>query len=69
MKEMDPLHFFLGIEIDQDASSIKLFQTKYAKDLWVIFHMIDYKFATTPLFFQGKARGCRDTPLVGNTLY
>jgi hypothetical protein len=30
MKDMGPLHFFLGLEIGQDASGIKLCQEKYA---------------------------------------
>jgi hypothetical protein len=30
MTNMGPLHFFLGLEISQDASSIKLSQAKYA---------------------------------------
>ena len=30
MTDMGPLHFFLGLEISQDASGIKLFQAKYA---------------------------------------
>jgi hypothetical protein len=41
MKEMVPLHLFLGIEIIQDASGIKLSQAKYARDLLELFHMID----------------------------
>jgi hypothetical protein len=30
MMDMGPLHFFLGLEISQDASRIKLSQAKYA---------------------------------------
>jgi hypothetical protein len=30
MMDMGPLHFFLGLEISQDASGIKLSQAKYA---------------------------------------
>jgi hypothetical protein len=30
MKDMDPLHFFLGLEISQDASGIRLSQANYA---------------------------------------
>jgi hypothetical protein len=30
MKDMGLLHFFLGVEISQDASGIKLSQAKYA---------------------------------------
>jgi hypothetical protein len=31
MMDMGPLHYFLGLEISQDASGIKLSQTKYAQ--------------------------------------
>jgi hypothetical protein len=30
MKDMGPLHLFLGLKISQDASGIKLSQAKYA---------------------------------------
>jgi hypothetical protein len=30
MEDMGPLHLFLGLEISQDASGIKLSQAKYA---------------------------------------
>jgi hypothetical protein len=39
MTYMGPLHFFLGLGISQDASSIKLSQAKYAKDILDRFHM------------------------------
>jgi hypothetical protein len=41
MMDMGPLHFFLGLEISQDASGIKISQAKYARDLLEIFHMVD----------------------------
>jgi hypothetical protein len=43
MTDMGLLHFFLGIEISQDASSIKLSQSKYPQDLLYRFHMTDCK--------------------------
>jgi hypothetical protein len=52
MKDMGPLHLFLGLEINQDASYIKLSQSKYARDLLERFHMIDYNSAPTP-FLSG----------------
>jgi hypothetical protein len=39
MMDMGPLHFFLGLEISQDASGIKLSQAKYVRDLLDRFHM------------------------------
>jgi hypothetical protein len=52
MTNMGPLHLFLGLEISQDASGIKLSQAKYARDLLERFHMIDCKSALTP-FLSG----------------
>jgi hypothetical protein len=52
MMDMGPLHFFLGLEISQDASGIKLSQAKYARDLLERFHMTDCKSAPTP-FLSG----------------
>eukprot|EP00253_Pinus_taeda_P025477 PITA_25477 len=53
MTDMGPLHFFLGLEISQDATSIKLFQAKYARDILERFHMTDCKPASTPFLFGG----------------
>eukprot|EP00253_Pinus_taeda_P034697 PITA_34697 len=52
MTDMGPLHFFLGLEISQDATAIKLSQAKYARDLLERFRMADCKPAPTP-FLSG----------------
>jgi hypothetical protein len=69
MTNMGPLHFFLRIEISQDAYGIKLPQAKYAHDLLEIFHMKDYKSDPTPSVSGVKLEDGGDTPVVGNTLY
>jgi hypothetical protein len=69
MTDMGPLHFFLGLEISQDASSIKLSQDKYVRDLLDRFHMTDCKSAPTPFLFEIIIEDGGDTPLVDNTLY
>jgi hypothetical protein len=69
MMDMGPLHFFLGLEISQDASGIKLSQAKYARDLLERFHMIDCKFSLTPFLSGVKLEDGGETPLVDNTLY
>jgi hypothetical protein len=69
MMDMGLLHFFLVLEISQDASSIKLSQAKYARDLLEIFHMTDFKSALTPFLSRVKLEDGGDTPLVDNTLY
>jgi hypothetical protein len=52
MMDMGLLHFFLGLEISQDASGIKLSQAKYAQDLLERCHMTNCKSAPTP-FLSG----------------
>jgi hypothetical protein len=69
MTDMGPLHFFLGLEISQDASGIKLSQAKYAQDLLERFHMIDCKSAPTPFLSGVKLEDGEETPLVDSTLY
>jgi hypothetical protein len=69
MTDMSPLHFFLGLEISQDASGIKLSQAKYARDILERFHMTDYKSAPNPFLSGVKHEDGGDTPLVDNTLY
>jgi hypothetical protein len=69
MMEAGPLDFFLGREINQDASGIKLSQAKYALDLFERFHMTDSNSALTSFLSGVKLEDGKDTPLVDNTLY
>jgi hypothetical protein len=69
MTDMGPLHFFLGLEISQDASGIKLSQAKYARYLLERFHMTDCKSSPTPFLSRVRLEDGGDTPLVDNTLY
>jgi hypothetical protein len=69
MMDMGPLHFFLGLEISQDASDIKLSQAKYARDLLERFHMTDCKSAPTPFLSGVKLEDGGETPLVDIILY
>jgi hypothetical protein len=69
MKDMFPLHFFLGLEMSQDASGIKLSQAKFAWDLMERLHMINCKSAPTPFLYGVRHEDGRDTLVVENTLY
>jgi hypothetical protein len=69
MKDMGPPHFFLALEISQDASGIKMSQDKYARDVLERFHMIDCKSASTPFLSGVKLEDGGETPLVDITLY
>jgi hypothetical protein len=69
MTYMGPLHFFLVLEISQDASDIKISQNKYVRDLLDRFHMRYCKYAPTPFLSGIRLEDGGDTPLVENTLY
>jgi hypothetical protein len=69
MTDMGPLHFFLALEISQDASGIKLSQAKYARDLLQRFNMTDCKSAPTPFLSGVKLEDGGETALVDITLY
>eukprot|EP00253_Pinus_taeda_P013484 PITA_13484 len=69
MTDMGPLHFFLGLEISQDATGLKLSQAKYAWDLLERFRMTDCKPVPTPFLSGIRLEDGGDTPLVNSTLY
>jgi hypothetical protein len=69
MVYMGPLHFFLGLNIIQDASGIKLSQAKYARVLLERFHMKDCKSPPTPFLSGVKVEDGGETLVVESTLY
>lgn len=69
MKNMGPLRFLLGLEINEDAKGIKLSQAKYAHDLLERFQMTDCKPAPTPFLPRLFLEDGGENPLVNNTLY
>jgi hypothetical protein len=69
MMDMCLLHFFLGLDIIQDALGIKLSQAKYARDILERFHMKNYKSTPTPFLSGVKLEDDGENPLVDNTLY
>jgi hypothetical protein len=49
MSNLGFLSFYLGIEVCQNAGSITLRQTHYARKILEIVHMADYKASATPM--------------------
>ena len=49
MKELGMMHYFLGMEVWQNANGISLRQGKYALDILKRFKMMDYKAMMTPM--------------------
>jgi len=69
MTDMGLLHYFLGLEVSQSDSGIKMAQSKYALDLLTRFQMTDCKSAGSPFLSGVRMEDGVDTPLVDNTLY
>ena len=49
MKDLGMMHYFLGIEVWQNANGISLLQRKYAIGILKRFGMMDCKAMTTPM--------------------
>lgn len=68
MKYMTQLHLFLGIEINQNYLGIKISQSKYVRDLFVRFYVINYNPTTTPFLSGAHLEDGKDTLLVDCTM-
>ena len=69
MSYMGLLHYFLGLEVSQSTSGIKMAQTKYALDLLDRFQMTECKPVGSPFLSKVRLGDGVTTPLVDNTLY
>ena len=49
MKDLDMMHYFLGIEVWQNVDGISLGQGKYVVEILKRFRMMDCKAMTTPM--------------------
>ena len=49
MKDLDMMHYFLGMEVWQNAEGIFLRQGKYAVEILKRFEMMDCKAITAPM--------------------
>ena len=49
LKDLEPLTYFIGIQVSCAGDSIHLCQTKYIQDLFQRADMFDRKFASTPM--------------------
>ena len=49
MKDLGMMHYFLGMEVWQNADGISLGQGKYMIEILKIFGMMDCKAMTTPM--------------------
>ena len=63
LKDLGPLHYFLGLQITKTSNGLFLAQTKYAQDLLLKANMHTFKPARTPF-----APNARLTPIDGSLL-
>jgi hypothetical protein len=54
LKDLGPLHYFLGIEVQRTATGLVLHQEKYANDVLRRVGKLGYKPAITPLYATEK---------------
>ena len=71
MKDLGPMHYFLGLEVWQNPGEIFLAQGKYTVDILRKFGMMDCKSMATPMVSNLKKLHDSDTEsdLVDPTMY
>ena len=69
MKDLGPLHFFLGMEVSRSSNELVLTQTKYALELLHRTNMLAAKPLSTPAPFGFKLYQFDGDPLSDATTY
>ena len=68
MKDLDMMHYFLGMGVWQNADGISLGQEKYAVEILKRFRMMDYKAMTKPMASNLKLLSDASSELVDATM-
>nr|XP_020148276.1 uncharacterized mitochondrial protein AtMg00810-like [Aegilops tauschii subsp. strangulata] len=63
LKELGPLHYFLGIEVVRRADGFFLHQQKYAHELLERAGMLNFKPAATPVDTKAKVSALEGSPV------
>ena len=69
MKDLNIMHYFLGLEVWQKLGEIVLSQGKYVVEILKRFRMMDCKSMTTPMTMNLKLLGDTTSEIVDATLY
>ena len=69
MKDLGPMHYFLGLEVWQNSDEIILSQGKYAMEILKRFGMMDCKSMSTPMTTNLKLFGDTSSGTIDATLY
>jgi hypothetical protein len=69
MKDLGPVHFFLGIQVKRSTTGFFLSQEQYADDILDRASMSDCKHATTPVDTKAKLPSDAGAPVADPTFY
>jgi hypothetical protein len=69
MKDLGPLHYFLGIQVQRDRHGFHLHQASYDADVLDHTGMMNYKLASTPVDTKPKAYAAAGTPATDVVFY
>ena len=69
MKDLDMMHYFLGMEVWQNVDGISLGQGKYMVEIPKRFRMMDCKAMTTPMESNLKLLSDASSEVVDATMY
>jgi hypothetical protein len=69
LKDLGPLHYFLGLQLHYHSTGFSVHQTKYASDLLHRFAMTDCKPSSTPYSSTSRLTKDQGTPLVDPTSF
>ena len=69
MKDLDMMHYFLGMEVWNNVYGISLGQGKYAVEILKRFKMMDCKSMTTPMASNLKLLCVASSEMVDATMY
>jgi len=69
MKDLGPVHFFLGIQVRRTATGFFLSQAQYAEDVLDRAGMANCTPASTPVDVKGKLSSSTGTPVPDPTFY
>jgi hypothetical protein len=69
MKDIELMHYFLGLEVWQGKSEVFLGQGKYTIEILKMFHILDCKHMTIPMMPNLRLHGALDSNLVDPLVY
>lgn len=67
LKDLGPIHYFLGLEVHRDSTIMHLSQTRYVLELLKIFNLVDASPCPTSMI-AGKTLSAFDGDLIKNPL-